>query len=99
MLRRVFRRLRFSLRTLLVLVTLLCVGLGWYVSRVRPQKAAVAKLRAHGIKVGYEFQRDELGRYFVDGYDGSAVPKWILQLLGRDFFYPVSYAYCGKDAT
>src|SRR5262245_33675445 len=37
------RWLRFSLRTLLVLVTVFCVWLGWQVSIVHERKAALAK--------------------------------------------------------
>src|SRR5688572_14736937 len=48
------RWLRFSLRTLLVLVTLLSIGLGWFVHRGERQRRAVAALKKMGIRVYYE---------------------------------------------
>src|SRR6185295_19980991 len=43
------RWFRFSLRTLLVVVTLLCVWLGWQIHAVRQRSAIIAELRATGV--------------------------------------------------
>jgi hypothetical protein len=47
------RWLRFGMRTLLVLVTLLCVWLGWLMHGVHKQRNAVAKLEKHGARFVY----------------------------------------------
>jgi hypothetical protein len=48
-----WRWLRFGLRTLLVLVTLLCVWLGWFMHGVHKQRTAVARLAEHGARFVY----------------------------------------------
>ncbi len=50
------RWLRYSLRTGLILVTLLCIWLAVLTKRARDQKEAVAALRALGCTIGYEHQ-------------------------------------------
>jgi hypothetical protein len=47
------RWLRFGLRTLLVLVTLLCVWLGWLMHGVHKQRRVVARLEKHGAELVY----------------------------------------------
>ena len=41
------RWFRFSLRTMLVLMTVFCIWLGWQVSIVRERKAVLAELKRH----------------------------------------------------
>ena len=55
-----FRRhlLRYSLRTLLVLVTFVALWLGWKVNRVRNQQTAVAAIEAAGGMVRYDWMED-----------------------------------------
>src|SRR5689334_19696866 len=50
------RWLRYSLRTLFVLVTLLCVWLGLWANRAERQKRAVAWFKAHGGEVHYDYE-------------------------------------------
>ena len=50
---RLKRLLRISLRTVFVLATVLCVGLGWKVHRVHKQREAVAWVKEHGGIVFY----------------------------------------------
>jgi hypothetical protein len=47
------RWLRFGLRTLLVLVTLLCVWLGWFMHGVQKQRKAAARLEKYGAELGF----------------------------------------------
>lgn len=53
------RRFRFSLAGLLVVVTALCLVLGFQVSKTRRQQQAVAAIEALGGEVEYDFELDE----------------------------------------
>ena len=55
------RWLQVSLRTLLVVVTLLCIGLGWVVHRGERQRRAVAALKEKGGVVSYDWSPDSVG--------------------------------------
>src|SRR5688572_26162539 len=85
------RWLRFSLRTLLVAVTVLSVWLGVKVDQARRQKRAVETLQALGADIRYEHQRLAEG-----GFDGRIeldVPEWARELCGDDFFQTVTGVY------
>jgi len=78
---------QFSLRTLLIVVTLVGCGLGWLgfkVREARRQEVAVAAIEKLGGQVAYDDQFDSLGNYV-----GKVVPPgpaWLRELLGNDFF-------------
>ena len=83
------RWLQFSLRTFFVLLTVACVGLalfGQKAYRANEQQKAVAWVREMG---GYAFstQRNESGFFLNDGDPRD--PKWLVQLLGVDYFQEV----------
>ena len=78
------RILRFSIRTLLIVLTIFCVALGWKVERARKQREAVAWVHEMGGSVNYDYELDD---------DGSSAPdakppgsEWLRKQLGRDFF-------------
>jgi hypothetical protein len=82
-------RLRYSLRGLLVAVTLLCFLVGWFAIRLRQaerQATAVKSLQAGHIVVGYDYMLDEQGEY-----TGSPDPPagFFRELFGHDFFSSV----------
>jgi hypothetical protein len=81
------RWLRYSLRSLLILTTVLCIWLGIKVNQARRQKAAVDTLRALGAQIAYEHQRVPAG-YFDSQVDLN-VPVWARELCGDDFFQTV----------
>jgi hypothetical protein len=87
------RWLRFSLRTLLVLVTVFGVWLGVKVDQARRQKRAVETLVALGAEIAYEHQR-------ADGWYDSSIeldmPIWGQELCGKDFFQTVYGVYFGS---
>ncbi len=58
------RWLRFSLRTMLMLMTILCVWLGFKVHRAERQKAAIAWVESVGGAVSYDYEFDEVGVLF-----------------------------------
>ena len=78
--------LRFSVRSLMVLVFLLASALGWFVYRVRTQHEAVASIQQTGAWVIYHWQWRN-GSF--DRFGEPGVPGWLIQWLGPDFFYSV----------
>lgn len=80
------RRLRISLRGLMILVLIVGGVLGWIIHRARVRREAVAAIRQAGGTVYYQWQwRD--GSY--DQAAQPAVPGWLLDRLGPDLFYGV----------
>jgi hypothetical protein len=81
------RWFRISLRTMLLLLTLLCIWLGVKVNQARRQKEAIAALRSiHQNVVLYHQQRD--GGY-PDFAAEHPAPAWLRQITGDDFFQRV----------
>ena len=83
---------RFSLRTLLVVILLLCVLLGWFALKMRQaerQRRAVEAIRKAGGTVLYDYQfHEESGT--STGVRESPVPTWLRELMGEDFFASVA---------
>ena len=84
------RWLRFSLRSFLIVLTIFCVWIGWYLYRVEQQREAVRWVRANGGTVKYDFEYDPQDRYISDPQ--PHVPKWLLNILDVNYFSSVSYA-------
>jgi hypothetical protein len=85
-------RLRFTLRVLLGIVTLLGVGLGIWTHRAREQRSIVAKITSAGGNVKYD---DAIEPYPINGPAPrvppvSAVPRSLLDLVGEDYFHNVA---------
>ena len=78
--------LRFSVRSLLVLVLVVGSLLGWLIYRVRAQCEAVAAIQKAG---GFVVYRWKWRNGSVDRLGKPGVPGWLLQWLGPDFFYGV----------
>jgi hypothetical protein len=76
--------LRFTLRTLLLLMLIVCVALEWKVERVRKQREAVTWVQKSGGGVNYDYQRDDNGQPIPDAEPPG--PKWLIKTLGIDFF-------------
>jgi hypothetical protein len=99
------RWLRFSLRTLLLLVTGLCVWLGIQVNRAREQREALKALvqRHPTIQSNFEYdyqlvpdvgaaQRQGLSAdilYYRHGEGSLPEPQWLISLMGVDFFHNI----------
>jgi hypothetical protein len=94
--RRNRRWLRFSLRSLLVVVTLFGVWLGIKVDQARRQKRAVETLRSMGAEVWYDHQRKENGSF--DVRIDLDVPNWVRELCGDDFFQTVTGIFLLRGA-
>ena len=78
------RWLSYSLRTMLLLVTLLCVWLGVQVNRANKQRRAVEAIEKLGGAVMYDCEE----RRYRPGGSGSKPPgpAWLRTLIGRDYF-------------
>ena len=82
-----WRRVRFSVRALMVLVLVVGAGLGWFIRHAAVQRDAVKAIVAAGGNVRYDFQQKP-----APGRSGgtSPGPKWLVGLLGVDFFADVT---------
>jgi hypothetical protein len=95
------RWLRYSLRTLLVLIAALGIWLGIAFHRAREQARAVAALKSHA-GVYYDYQVLNLNSIedalqSIDESATSDVPEWLLDGLGVDFFHDVTLVYLFGD--
>ena len=90
------RWFQFTLRSLLIFVTLVGCGLGWLGFKVRVahrQQANVAAIVKLGGNVEYDYDNDAQGNRVPNPTPPG--PKWLRGLLGDDFFRDVT----GCDLT
>ena len=88
--KRKLRWYQFSLRTLLIVVTLFAFGCSWFAVKMRKaerQKQATQAIKKLGGHVRYDFEFDSVGEETDE--DGPSGPAWLIQLLGEDFFQNV----------
>jgi Leucine Rich repeat len=86
------RWFQFSLRTMMVVVTLLCVWMGITAHRANRQRRAVERLTSHGDGISYDYQTDEHGSFMlpVNAPPPSPPgPTWLRRLIGVDYFVTV----------
>ena len=88
---RLRRLLRISLRTTLVVVTVLCLLVGLKVRRAERQKEAVAWVKKIGGNVGYDYEHHENGKPIDD--PRLPGPQWLLDYLGVDYFASVEFVW------
>ena len=81
--------LRFTLRLLLALLTVLCIALGVWTQRARQQRLIVQRIRKSGGVAIYEFRLGPIRRLANFIYE-SPVPRWLISALGDDYFHSVS---------
>ena len=75
-----WRWARFSLRTLLVAITLFAVWIGWTMKRIREQERAVQRIQELGGTVTYDYQIDDAWNKVP--FAEPPGPQWIRRLLG-----------------
>jgi hypothetical protein len=79
---------QYSLRTLMLLVLLIAIGMSWFtvkLSQARQQREIVKQLKTPGLGVYYDYEVNEGGmRKDID--EIPFVPVWLINLLGKDFF-------------
>src|SRR5688572_1153388 len=76
------RWLRFSVRTLLVAVTIFCMWLGWQVSIVRERKAVQDLVLGRHAKLNPGYKQPKTITYFVGKPYYEPPRSWFRQLLG-----------------
>ena len=81
------RRMRVSLRVMMLAILCLAVFLGWQVNKARQQREAVAAVRRHGGWVYYDFQM--VDDKPVPGKQPWG-PRWLRRALGDEYFQPSS---------
>lgn len=82
---------RFSLRSLLLLVTVLGVWMGNQVNRVRRQKEAFAAIREAGGSIEYDWSRQTDASGLPP--DGPPAPPWLRRWLGDEYFQSIVKVY------
>jgi hypothetical protein len=102
------RWFRYSLRTLLVAMTIVSLGIGWWVNSARRQQKAIAQINSlvdlsHSrVSVFYDYQTAgprsilDWGEYYrttINKNGESWLPPKVLSSLGQDFFHNVSTVY------
>jgi hypothetical protein len=94
------RWFRFNLRSLLVLVTIACVGFGWLGVKVRAkqrEREAVKALRDLGGEVRYDYEFNSNWSEVENPTPPG--PEWLRELLGNDIFACAVSAHCGPQTT
>ena len=88
------RWLRFSLRTMLVVVTVLCVLLAGKVRQAERQKEAVTWVRGRGGSVVYDYQYDYVSAKPIIARNAKPPgPSWLHSIVGVDYFISPHFAY------
>ncbi len=82
------RWFQFSLRTLLLFVTVFAVWFGTLAKRANDQRRAVAQIRAAGASVIYAHQIDHVPNRGIWPW-----PDWLRNLLGNDYFVTATGAF------
>ena len=92
------RWFQYSLRSLLILVAVLCIGMNWFSNRMRRAERQRAAVKALGERYGtvlYDFQVDEEG---VENPSAQLPqPEWLRNLLGDDFFRNVVIVHLNRS--
>ena len=82
------RWLRFSLKSIGVIATILCIWLGLVSSQAQRQQRAVTRFLALGGKVTFDYQlNSDRNRW---GLNGQIVPAFVRELIGEDYFRTVA---------
>ena len=89
------RSFRFSIRTLLVLVTLFGVYLGIRMNAVRQAEVAVALVKEHGGRVTFGYPQDHRGG---STYWQPARPPWRRALMGNGEYDRVATVYLSDQS-
>ncbi len=84
----ILRCVRFSLRALLILFTVLALWLGWWFNRAAEQRQAAGAINAIAGHVLYDY--DAPIKNTFTGSGTSRVPRWLVDWLGVDSFHSVA---------
>jgi len=92
------RWFQYSLRTLFVLVTVLCVWLAVTANRARKQRAAVGVIEGLGGRVYYDYEESDPVRWMLIPAGAIKKPQppgpvWLRELIGEEYFVSVTQVY------
>ena len=101
------RFFRYSLRTLMLVVTVFCVWLGVTAKRARDQRSAVEVIEALGGEVEYEHEPKRTpyeGGFIVWGNPNTVNrappgPEWLRGLIGDEYFFSVRLVRLSRTTT
>lgn len=84
---------QYSLRTLLILTTVVAALFAWWSYKARQQREAVAAIENAGGSVAYDFQKQQLEK-------PPHWPAWMVDAMGVDYFASVHrVSFLGKKAS
>lgn len=85
------RHLRFSLRALLIAVTVTAIYVGWHANRVHTQRAAATRVLQAGGTVEYAHHYEAIHNDSWVQHPGARPPgpAWLRHILGDDYFTSV----------
>lgn len=81
--------LRFSMRSLLIAVTIFCLALGWRLNRASKQRDAVRAIKEAGGWVYYDYQNYDPKTGSFDAQAEPREPAWLRGPVGIDFWHDV----------
>jgi len=84
------RFFRYSLRTLMIVVTVFCVWMGITAKRARDQRQAVEAVREVSGQVFYKHQ------WPLNSPSDPPGPEWLRQLMGDEYFFSVFFLNFGN---
>jgi len=77
------------MRSLMVVVTIFCVALGWRLHRAKEQRKAVRAIRDAGGWIYYDYQQYDPRTCKIDAKARPWAPDWLMRHVGIDFFHDV----------
>jgi Leucine-rich repeat (LRR) protein len=80
------RSIRIRLRTVLIAITIACIGLAVLTQPARKQESAVRWIREHGGNVQYRSSRSSARKPSIVSW----MPKWLIRVIGDDYFNAVT---------
>ena len=87
-----YRSYSFSIRSLLLLMTVVGIGLAWKMNRVRKLRVAVAEVEQLGGDISYVHELSSTT-------SEPPGPKWFRSVLGEDFFAEVNQINLRSERT
>ncbi|MEM9412732.1 MAG: hypothetical protein AAGA30_16590 [Planctomycetota bacterium] len=93
----------FSVKTMLIFITVFACWLGWYIPRVQRQKEAVEWVESIGgslqAKAFYDFEIMDPGTFAYKRNATSPIHQWLVNSLGIDFFHSVHHVLLNVEPS